>query len=337
MQIVSRVRKFSLYHLCIALLLILPGWNASADAEPIVENITKNNLESNTKAGNGMIDTQKAWDHWHAGISHAIAAPVNWIDHFFADESLDEENQRTRLHTSIGFKCDEEEGLVFLSDFKLRLAFPRLENRLQLFIDETIKADEPDEPENLSDALDESEPGAGLRFIFSQDEKKSISTDFGARFGDPVQFFGRLRGRMTVPFDQWTMKLSQTLALFTEDGWTETSEMRWDRPLDNDFLFRSLSRVTWEEKSTGITPLQSLILFKKLSARKGYNVALNGKWPEFPHTEAANYSAILTYRQQIFRPWLFLEVSSGVDFPQVDEYEHNGFFAIKLEIVFSED
>ncbi|MGB5218548.1 MAG: hypothetical protein WBN66_09630 [Smithella sp.] len=241
------------------------------------------------------------------------------------------------MHTSVGLKCDEKDGLVFLSDFNLRLALPRLKNRLQLFIDEAIKADDLDDPENLSDALDQSEPGAGLRVIFSRDEKKSVGTDLGARFGDPAQIFGRLRGRINLPFDQWNMRLSQTFVYFTEDGLTETTEMRWDHPLGNDFLFRSLGRVTWEEKNNGVTPLQSLILYKKLSARRGYNVALNGKWPAVPHAEAANYSAILTCRQQIYRPWLFLQVSSGIDFPQLDNYEHNGFCAIKLEIVFSED
>lgn len=337
MKSLSRVQKFTLCHLCIALLFIASGWNVSAGAESITDNAPQNKQESIVDTKNGMMNTPNLWDRWHTGISHAIAAPITWIDRFFADESLDEENRRTRLRTSFGLKCDEKDGLVFLSDFNLRLAFPRLENRLQLFIDETIKADDPDDPENISDALDKSEPGAGLRVIFSRDEKKSVSTDLGARFGDPAQIFGRLRGRINLPFDQWNMRLSQTFAFFTEDGLTETTEMRWDHPLDNDFLFRSLSRVTWEEKSDGVTPSQSLILYKKLSARRGYNVALNGKWPAVPHAEEANYSAILTYRQQIYRPWLFLQLSSGIDFPQLDDYEHNGFCAIKLEIVFSED
>ena len=335
MNSLSHVQKFTLCHLCIALLFIASTRNASAGAESITNTVPQQENTVDTK--NDMMNTSNLWDRWHTGISHAIAAPITWIDHFFADESLDEENRRTRLHTSAGLKCDEKDGMVLLSDFNLRFALPRLENRLQLFIDETIKADDPDDPENISDALDKSEPSAGLRVIFSRDEKKSISTDLGARFGNPAQIYGRLRGRLNVPFDQWNMILSQTFALFTEDGWTETTEMRWDHPLENDFLFRSLSRVTWEEKSDGATPSQSFILYKKLSASSGYNVALNGKWPEFPHTGAANYSAVLTYRQQIYRPWLFLELSSGVDFPQVDDYEHNGFFAIKLEIVFSED
>ena len=337
------------YQLCIVIICVLLVWNLKAEAA--VEDAPQNSVEIGTTAETAQTgeseqaaeDTKKGipgspnrLDRWHAEISRVVVAPANWADRFFADEILDEENRQTRLRTSLGLIYDQEDGLALLSEFKLRLAFPRLQNRLQLLVDEAIEAVDPDDPDDIADAVDESKPGAGLRVILSQDEKKSVSTDFGARFGQPVQLYGRVRGRITVPFGQWKSIFSQTIAYYTEDSWTETTEMRWDRPLENNFLFRSLSRVTWEDKSEGIAPSQSFIMYKKLSPRRGYNFALTGKWPEVPHVDSANYSVTLTYRQQIYRPWLFLQIAPGIEFPQADDYDLNGFITVKLEVVFGE-
>ena len=276
-------------------------------------------------------------DRWHAQISSAIVNTVERVDRFFGDARLDDENNRTRLNTSVGLKFDGDEGPSLATDFKLRLALPQLGNRLHMFVDNAFTADDPQEGDSLSDAVNESEPDTGLRYIFKHNHTRRINADVGARFSSPAQLFSRLQGREIIPFHEWELRLRQTVAWFTEDGWTETSEMTWNRPLENRYLFRSVSRVLWEEKSSGITPSQSLLLFKELNARSGYHFALSGKWPETPDVEAANYTAILTYRRLMYRQWLSLEISPGIEFPQARDYELNPFITIKCGILFSDE
>lgn len=277
------------------------------------------------------------WDVLHARISRSIARPIEEIDRFFADESLDEENERTRLHVALGLRYGAEDGAALLSDFKLRLALPRLENRLQLFLDETIAADDPAESGNVSEAVEDSEPDAGVRFILKRDERKSLNTDFGMRFGDPSQLFGRLRGRLTVPLDPWELRLIQIVAWFSEDGWTESTEMRWSRPLANDYLFRSTSRLVWEEKSAGVNPVQTLALFKDLGAHSGYAWTATGRWPGTPDAQNASYAVAFAYRLLIYRNWLFMEVSPGVEFLQISGYEPDPFIGCRFEVVFNDE
>ena len=276
-------------------------------------------------------------DLWHARISLAIADTVDRIDLFFGDDRLDDENPRTRLNTSVGLKYDGDEGPSLATDFKLRLALPQLDNRLQVFVDNAFTADEPQEIDSLSDAANESEPDTGLRYIFKRDKTRLINADIGNRFSSPAQIFSRLQGRKIIPCQEWELRLKQTVSWFFDDGWTENSEMTWNRPMEGRYLFRSTSRLAWEEKSRGATPSQAFILFKELNARSGYSFTLSGTWPETPHVESANYSTILTYRRLIYKQWLSLEISPGMEFPQSEDYELNPFITIQCGILFSDE
>ncbi|MBM9537554.1 hypothetical protein [Desulfobulbus alkaliphilus] len=294
-------------------------------------------------AGNGEVlvvsseqeaETEKIWDVWHSLVSSAVADSIDSIDQFFGDDRFDDENRRSRLFTGIGVKYEQEEGFSLVTDLSLRIALPRLENRLLFFVDGFVIDDDPDSISYVFETAKESDSDVGLRRIFSRDEFRSLNTDIGIRLGSTSQVFGRVRGRLLIPMDLWQLQLSQRVTWFTSDGLVTTSEVRFDRPMANDYLFRSTTSLTWEENESGWTPEQSLALFKELSPRRSWRLVLAGTWPESPHTTAANYSTILTYRQRLHRDWLFLDIAPGVEFPQENNYHANALITAKFEVIF---
>jgi len=273
-------------------------------------------------------------DAWHDRISNAVTMPIERLDRFFGDEQLDDEAQKTRMVAGAGVRIDEREGFAAVTEVKLRLAMPRTENRFQIIFDDAFTVDEPERSRDLLEAARESEPDAGLRFLFSKDEKTALSADVGLRMGSPTQLFGRLRGRLTVPLERWELRVSQTASWFVEEGWTAISEVRVSRPIENKLLFRSVSRLKWSEVKQGVSPSQSLMLFKELSPRSGVNMSIMGSWPEVPNVEEANYTAVLSYRRLIYRTWMFLEIAPGIEFSEKFEYDANPFVTGLIEIVF---
>ncbi|MFO1521173.1 MAG: hypothetical protein U1F77_04710 [Kiritimatiellia bacterium] len=71
--------------------------------------------------------------------------------------------------------------------------------------------------------------------------------------------------------------------------------------------FRSISRLNWAEKDTGVTPGQSFQLLSRISSREGLRFAVDGSWPGVPEVEDSLYSTSLTYHRLMHRKWLFLE------------------------------
>ena len=277
------------------------------------------------------------WEIWHKQTSDEIVDKVERVDRFFGDQRLDDDNRRTRLRLGTGLRWHENDGTSLLTDIKARLALPRLKNRFQVVIDDSFESDEPDRLQSISDAANDSEPDTSLRYVIKEDERRRLTSDAGVRFSSPSQLFGRLRGRIVVPYPAWELRLTQTVAWFTDDGLTETSEMRWTRKVWDEWLFRSSSRLTWEENINGMRPAQTLSLFRELSKRRAYRLTVGGVWPEIPHTHEAVYSAGFTYRQLIHSRWLFLEVTPGMEYPQEHGYRFTPYINVQVEVVFGDE
>lgn len=319
------------------LILSLVFWACSGGAESNMAhpvNPVENGAESAINSEKPKAEAETAWDEWHTLISSVFANSIDSVDHFFGDDRFDDENRRSRLYTGIGFKYNQEEGTSLVTDLSVRIALPRLQNRLQFFIDGLVIDDDPDSISSVFDAARDSDSDAGLRHIFTRDEFRSLNTDVGIRMGSTSQVFGRVRGRLVIPMDPWQLQLSQRFVWFTSDGLEETSEVRFDRPMANDYLFRSTTNLTWRETESGWTPEQWLALYKEVSPRRSWRLSVAGAWPETPHTSKANYSTIFTYRQLLHRNWLFLDVAPGVEFPQENDYQANTFITAKIDIIF---
>lgn len=294
-------------------------------------------LETQKPGWRERLSDPDRWENWHDRVSIGIVAATERIDRFFGDERLEDDNDRTRVKLGMGLLYHKEDGASLVTDIKARLALPRLKNRFQLIIDDSFESDEPGSTGVFSEALKDSEPDTALRYIFHEKERRRLSADAGVRFSSPSQLFGRLRGRIIIPYGFWELRLTQTGAWFTDDGLVTTSEMRWTHHLAGSWLLRSTSRLTWEENRDGVTPSQTFSLFRELTQRRGYVFKVSGNWPETPHSHEAVYRAEFTYRQKIYSHWLFMEITPGVEFPQEFNYDFRPYIQLKFEVVFDED
>lgn len=277
----------------------------------------------------------RAWiDLWHHEVESWVMRAVERADRFFADERLDEEHRDTRLLVRVGGRWERNKGPSAVSDVRLRLALPNLKKRLYLFMDDVVSVDEPSRATALSEAVQESHPFAGIRHVLGREGRLRLNTDGGVRWGEPPQGFARMRLRGVISGAKWRLALVESVSWFSRDGWIETSEATWNWPMRSQETFRSVTRLTWEEQRSGLTPSQSFSWLRQTEPRGGWRVTVAGIWPESPHTQEAKYTALFAYRRMLHRPWLFLEVSPGVEFPQATAYQVNPFLVVSCDVVF---
>lgn len=276
-------------------------------------------------------------DAWQDTLERGMVWSVRRFDRFFGDEEIDDDNEATRVRFALGLRVDADEGPTFEQRLRVRLALPQLENRLQIIADNMIDAEDPLEGGAIGDAAEESKPDAGLRYVFKADERRRLSADAGLRLGGSPQVFGKLRGRVTVPYDPWEMRLVETLQWYSHDGFGETSEMRWSRILrSRGWLFQSSTRVGWREDESGVTPAQSFSWQNAVRGEWGHRYTIKAEWPETPSTSEAAYAIEYGYRRLIHSDWLFLEISPGVDFSQERRYEPNPYVTCLLDVSFDQ-
>jgi hypothetical protein len=321
--------------LLLTVFLAGPVHGAQESSKPVEQEQAPPPVSDNEKRGwMDRLSDSVAWDIWHDNMSTQMLDAVDRVDYLFGDEWLEDENRYSRLRLGTALRWHKNDGASLLAGVRLRLSLPQLKNRFQIVVDDYFAEDEGSA---ISEATKESEPDTALRYIIKDNERRRLTSDVGVHLGSPSQVFGRLRGRIIFPFPIWELRLSQSVAWFTHDGFTETSEIRWNRLFWTDWLFRSSSRVTWEEYHNGVTPAQSFSLFRELTTHRGYRLGISGEWPEIPHAHEAKYSTEFTYRQLLHSRWVFLEISPGLEFPQEYDYECTPYINVKLEIVFDEE
>lgn len=106
--------------------------------------------------------------------------------------------------------------------------------------------------------------------------------------------------------------------------------------MEGGFLFRSTSRVEWEETEKGIAPFQQFSLLREWNPRTAAELAVSGLWPNVPHTDEASYRLTATIRRQIYRRWLFLHIVPELEFPQVGGYDPTLRATLQMEAIFGD-
>ncbi len=275
--------------------------------------------------------------------SHQFA---NWVDHFFDDDRTKGIKNTTRLKLSYwGYR--EKESRYDDSDFtfNIRIKLPRAQKRIQF-----IMTNDPDE--NLAnsrsggvfpDQQRSDETTVGFRFFNLLDVTKKIPGDFstamgvGFSSGSPA-FRIEPRYIYTHNFETWSTTFLQKVRWHSRDKWRTETRLDFDRALSDKYFLRFNNEILWEQKQDdfgGIEFRPRVILSRVFSSKQALLYEWNNLFRSQPDFFLHTTSLALRYRRQIWRPWLFVEVTPQVSFRDEDDWKSSpGIFA-KLEVLLS--
>jgi len=207
------------------------------------------------------------WDAHHLHYSQRLANAIERLDRLFGDDRLVEDNRGSSLLLGIGLRYVGDRGTSLISDIRLRMVMPRLKERLQIVLDDIVEVEDPENQQEIIDAVRETRPDAALRYIFWQNRKTRLNADLGVRTDSPSQLFARGRWRLILPISCWETRLSETAYWLTDNGWRLKSDLSLTRPV-GAWYFHSDSRMTWEEIRSGLTFGQTFAMTYEISKRR---------------------------------------------------------------------
>lgn len=280
---------------------------------------------------------EHTWEEWHDYWSESLSQRVDYIDHFFGEQILKEDNRDTRLMLRLGLRFDRYDYVSVESEINARLSLPQLQRRLQLIFDSGSNLEEAKALRIYEDATKQSAPDTGIRYVMKEERRIRLHLDTGLHLSRTSQFFGRIRTRYTLPLGLWQLRLQERVEWRNRDGFGQTSEMIWDRKMSDEAILRLRSAVDWAEKDRGVTPKQSLVYYRIINARASYKAGILAAWPETPHGGNDVYEIVGGYRRVIYGDWLFLEIGPGLSFEDEHEYAPNPFIAVIVEVTFQRD
>ncbi len=282
-------------------------------------------------------------DVTHERVSRAVLASARWIDSFFGDERAVREETETRFR--LGVSNFSEEGDLLRTDLRtsLRLDLPLVGERLRLF----VSGDE-DEDERVLFSPDgrarepifqtrERSAAVGIRYFFLSTLRQNVSLSTGLRFrgGTPVLLV-EPRYRHTLPLDSWDMRFTQRFRGYSDGRSEIRTSLDFERPLYERFFFRKTVEGAWFDDEEGYFYGLHAVLYQPLSLTQILQYGVTNGFATRPNHVLEESRLFVSYRQRVWRDWLFFEISPQLAFPRERNYDASPGLLLRLDMIFGD-
>ena len=321
--------------------------HAISDTEVKDENREQQGAVTETSAQYQHEDLPETGNHIadkiHDTLSLNVSKAAQWLDSFFDDERIVDEENKTKVRLKLSAFTEEGENVDVSAKANISLVLPHTEKRLRLIV-----AGDPDEDYDFDNTItedigedfertDERNTSLGLQYTLKETLQGQLKAGIGLRFhsGSPVPILST-RYRQDFDVGTWLGRFTETLRWYTDKGLESKTRMDFERPVSEKFYFRTTARWIWYEDEDGYFYDVSCNLYQTLSRKK----VLRYQWINSFRTEPNHYldEIILRirYRQQIWRKWFFYEIAPQLSFPRQNDYDVTPGILFKAEVIIGE-
>lgn len=262
------------------------------------------------------------------------------LDLFFSGEEIEYKKNSSYLRLGLETKYSKQGELSFDPVFKFKLDLPTVKKNLKLVFESDIPETETLNETNLDRSLQDEDPTlssatGALQYFFGAAKKWKTSTSLGVRLNLEPNPFWRMRMKRGWKLEHdWHFKIFQGLYYFHDDGWGETTQFMFEKPI-HSYFFASKSEARWRHNARLMEYAQVFSIQKKLSAIRAMKYELGLLSENQPNVIVTDYYFKTTYRRLLYKDWLFYEVSPELLFPREDAFKANPSVLMRIEMIFS--
>lgn len=282
----------------------------------------------------GLIDTT------HERASRAILASARWIDGFFSDERVVREETETRLR--LGLMNYAQEGDLFDADVRtnIRLDLPLAGERLRLFFSgeddefDRVLYSPDDRTRQPVFASRDRRAAVGVRYYLRSTLHNNLSLSSGLRFrsGSPILYV-EPRFRHLTALGDWDFRFTQRFAALSTGRIEVRTSFDLERPWEERYFIRATAEGGWFDDEDGYFYGLHFSLYQPLSRRRMLLYSWRNSFATRPNHVLEEVRLITSYRQKIWREWMYFEVSPQLAFPREHNYDIRPGILLRLDII----
>ncbi len=295
-------------------------------------------------------------------VSEKFVTLASNVDAFFGSERNYQESNKSVLQFDLTRVVQNAGSRRIVPAFRAKLHLPGLQQRLHSWQQSLHLLLETNPDQNLPGAgmnatAQQRAPsifkevatpdsyGAALRIENEDDSPWRLSADAGLKLvgaNDVLKLnhtaldpFVRARSGYIKPMGVAQLALAESVFWYNTIGAGENTQLDADCNITKQLLFRATSSATWLHDQQNFDLRQDFSFFQTLDERHSLLYQLSVIGASQPHTDVSEYVALLLYRQRLRRDWIFLELSPQMHYLEVNNYQPDAQFVIRLEILFS--
>lgn len=333
-QYIETAKRITVTALLLATALLVLATLAHAQENaprPGGEMVPDEVLSAGEEQGDTFEEKQKEW-------SERVSSTATYMDEFFDNEQYKETVNKTYVRLRITPRYNKD-GFSVDNFLDVRLKLPKAEKWLVSFggdpDDEERYGSTPlEDAERESSGRDEGNSYVGASTFLKESRTRNINTGGGVRF----------RSRKIVPFvsgrwvelwefDNWDIRLTERLRVYTDTGLELKNQLDFDWPIAHKFFARTSGAMTLEPDQEDYYFDITYTLYQYLTTRRALKYKILTGYEHTPtrstYLKTAKYE--IEYRQQ-WRNWFYTSIT-----PQVVQSDNNDWKAdpgIRLDFNF---
>ena len=275
-------------------------------------------------------------DSPHKNVSSSIEYISRGIDGFFSNEKFYRETTSSYIHYRIDSISRESGEYSTHGKLRIRLDLPITRKKLKLvFESDPIEQTNPTQLESKqTEDTNNGDYYLGLQAKEKKKRKWRISRSLGIKVRLPLEPYVRVRITRDFPFDDWTLKVNETLYWFKTKGSGFDTYLDFERKVTNSVLFRASSAARWSDENDYFLLSQYLTIFHTLSEKRAVSYYIGAFGQSQPNIYATDYIIGTNYRQRIHHDWLFIEVKPEIHYRKIIGFEPEHKLTLSMEAFF---
>ena len=271
-------------------------------------------------------------------ISSGVEAFAKSIDEFFSDDKAFYEASGTYLRIQAVTIVNEAGVIGYDGDIKLKLRLPNTKKKLKFTLESDVNDRQNDltlQPENTAiAAIEEKDYFAGLQATLGRKDEWRFSPTIGLRLSSNIETYFKFRAKRKYEFDSWSIRWHETPFWFKSSGWGMDSYLELNKKITNDDLFRTSTFARWTNEADQFELSQVFSMYHTLSKRRAISYFAGVYGVSEPTVFATHYLLGLTYRQNIHKDYLFVELIPQIKYEKTNDFHADHSIILRLEMVF---
>lgn len=304
----------------------LLNWEPIApNEEEILEEIREEHIEEDIN-----------WvDDSHAYVTDQAQALTEWMDAFFGDPNYDVERAESLLRLELVDDWESDGGHDVKVRLRGKLQLPKISRRLNLVFS--------GQDSDFSDEADRDvEDAVGLQYELREGGRSRIDLTMGLASGN-LRPGVKYRSEASID-ERHSYRFVERLQYEDGEGFYSITQLELNRIQNEDSVWRFSNRGIWGENTDGVEWRTRLALRKRYNpdARRPYAITYFGaiRGVTRPDSFVKNYRLGLTWRKQVYRDFLFLELEPAVNYRRPNLNEDRDIvwgFVARFEIALERD
>lgn len=219
----------------------------------------------------------------------------------------------------------------------MSLVLPRASKRLKLLFSGQSDSEEEVDDETGTDSEDDlGEGDAELAVAYDpvQTAEHNVSLRAGLRWNKvvPALWIGP-RWRAYSQGEIWGTRLTNYFRWYTDTGFRMDSYLDFERPITENFFYRKTFRGKWDQDKERYDYDIIFNVFQKLERRRSLRYEYRNRFRSTTDHQLHEILLKVTYRQSIWRKWLFFEVAPQASFPESKDFDFTPGILFRLESI----